>query len=288
MKRKSLGAAIRALFGAGLTDEAYEELEDLLVEADLGARTTMQLSDQLRRHGGFKSREELIAALRQLLIDSVTPAPLALEEDRLNVVLVLGVNGVGKTTTIAKIANGLQQGWAAGRVVLAAGDTFRAAAVEQLTHHANRIGVRIVKQSTGADAGAVVHDAITSASTRGDRVVLADTAGRMHNRTDLVRELEKIHGIVRKLTGEAANYRKLLVVDATTGQNAFHQAELFHQAVGVDAIVLSKYDSTARGGILVPIARELGIGCAWVGTGESYGDLYPFEPERYVDELLAL
>ncbi|POR01643.1 signal recognition particle-docking protein FtsY [Alkalispirochaeta sphaeroplastigenens] len=286
--KKRFGLRLRELFSlGGQEDDFYEELEDLLIEADLGASVTMALVDHLRESRRSRDREGLLQALRELLLDGLAPAELNLDPQRLNVVLFLGVNGVGKTTNLAKCARWYQREWPQAGILLAAGDTFRAAAVEQLSLHAERLGVRIVRQGTGSDAGAVVYDAITSAQSRGERLVLADTAGRMHNRADLVRELEKIHGIIRKLTGSEAVYRKILVIDGTTGQNALRQAELFHEAVGVDAVLLSKYDSSARGGVLVPLQRSLGLQCGWLGTGESYEDLRRFSPEAYVDDLLA-
>lgn len=287
--KKKLGSRLRELFslGSALSEEFFEELEDLLIEADLGTQVTMELSDQLRAAPGIRTRDQLLEKLRELLLQDLKAADLALERDRLNVVLVLGVNGVGKTTNLAKLAHLYQHEWPEAGIVLAAGDTFRAAAVEQLSLHAERLGLRIVRQGTGADAGAVVYDALSSARSRGDRLVFADTAGRMHNRANLVRELEKIHGIIRKLAGDDVVYRKVLVLDGTTGQNALQQAELFHQAVGVDAVLLAKYDSTARGGILVPLQRSPGLSCGWLGTGERYTDLRPFSPPEYVNELLA-
>ncbi|SIQ80296.1 fused signal recognition particle receptor [Alkalispirochaeta americana] len=287
--KKRFGARLRELFSLGgkEEDDFYEELEDLLIEADLGASVTVELVDQLRVSRRSRDREGILQGLRELLLEGLAPAELDLDPQRLNVVLFLGVNGVGKTTNLAKFAHWYQREWPQTGMLLAAGDTFRAAAVEQLSLHAERLGVRIVRQGTGSDAGAVIHDAITSAQSRGERLVLADTAGRMHNRADLVRELEKIHGIIRKLTGDEAVYRKVLVIDGTTGQNALRQAELFHEAVGVDAVLLSKYDSAARGGVLVPLQRSLGLRCGWVGTGETYQDLHRFSPDAYVDDLLA-
>lgn len=283
-----LGSRLKQLFtGARDTEEFYEDLEDTLIEADLGARLAMEYSERLRKTGNVRGREELVARLREYLLEDVQVAHLGLNQEVLNVVLILGVNGVGKTTSLAKLAYHYKQIWDPGSIVLAAGDTFRAAAVEQLSLHAERLGLRIVRQTTGSDAGAVIYDAITSAVSRGDRLVLADTAGRMHNRENLVRELEKIHGIIHRRAGEQVVYRKVLVLDTTTGQNALQQAEMFHKAVGVDAVLLAKYDSSARGGILVPLGRSPGLPCGWLGTGEQYGDLVPFDRERYVDELLA-
>lgn len=292
--KKRLGSRLRELFslGGGVSEEFFEELEDLLIESDMGSQVTMELVDSLRATTGLKTKEALAAELRRLLLEDLSVAELGLDRERLNVILVLGVNGVGKTTNLAKLAHWYRNNWYRDRrdgsgIVLAAGDTFRAAAVEQLGLHAERLGLRIVRQTTGSDAGAVIYDALTSAQSRGDRLVLADTAGRMHNRANLVKELEKIHGIIRKRAGDDVIYRKILVVDGTTGQNAMQQAEMFNGAVGVDAVLLAKYDSTARGGILVPLQRRLGLSCGWLGTGERYEDLRRFDPEEYVDELLA-
>jgi fused signal recognition particle receptor len=288
MKKKTLGQRLKNLFSfSGDTDEFFDELEEMLIEADLGAQFAMELSDRLRGAGGIRSREDLLAALRQELLRELRVGDPRLDRERLNVILVLGVNGVGKTTNLAKLARLYQREWPGTGITLAAGDTFRAAAVEQLVTHGERLGVRVIRQSTGSDAGAVIWDALESARARGDRLLLADTAGRMHNKANLVAELEKIHGIIRKKVGEDVIYRKVLVVDATTGQNALRQAELFHEAVGIDGVLLTKYDSTGRGGVLVPLARRLGLGCIWIGTGEGYDDLRPFDPEMYVDELIA-
>lgn len=286
--KKSLGQRLKQLFSfSGDEDEFYEELEEMLIEADLGAQFTMELSDRLRAAGGVRDREALLARLAQELKSELQVANPGLDPERLNVVLLLGVNGVGKTTSLAKLAHHYQREWPEAGICLAAGDTFRAAAVEQLSLHAQRLGLRIVKQSTGSDAGAVIWDALESARARGDRLLFADTAGRMHNRANLVQELEKIHKIIERKGGESVNYRKILVVDATTGQNALRQAEMFHEAVGVDGVLLSKYDSTARGGILVPLARQLGLGCIWIGSGERYEDLTLFDPDAYIEQLTA-
>jgi len=291
MKKKGLGARLRSLFGGGFgSEESFEELEDTLIEADIGARSAMEIVDDLRetsRSERASSRDELLEILRRELVALVREHEFRLDPDALNVVLVLGVNGVGKTTTIAKLAAYFRETGQADSICLAAGDTFRAAAVEQLSIHAERLGVRIVKQTTGSDSGAVIFDAIQSAQTRGDRLVLADTAGRMHTRKNLVEELSKIDRIV-STRAPGANYRRLLVIDATTGQNGLQQAEVFSQAVGIDGVVLAKYDSTAKGGILVPISRQLGIPAAFIGTGERYTDLRRFRADDYVKDLLDL
>ncbi|MFP4112779.1 MAG: signal recognition particle-docking protein FtsY [Spirochaetota bacterium] len=291
MKKKGLGARLRALFGGGFgSEESFEELEDTLIEADIGARTAMEIVEHLRetsRKERARSREELLELLQRDLASVVQETEFTLDPNALNVVLVLGVNGVGKTTTIAKLASHFRETGQASGICLAAGDTFRAAAVEQLSIHAERLGVRIVKQGPGADSGAVIYDAIESARHNGDRLVLADTAGRMHTKKNLVQELSKIDRVVSTRAPEAS-YRRLLVIDATTGQNGLQQAEVFSEAVPIDGIVLAKYDSTAKGGILVPISRRLGLAAAFVGTGEKYTDLRPFDRDAYVKELLDL
>ena len=288
---KGLGSKLRELFGGGQKDEEFfEELEDLLIEADIGAKATMETVEALREQTHkerISGREPVLRALKEQLsayIESYSAEP---DPHKLNVFLVLGVNGVGKTTTIAKLAKRYRRSPDDPGVVLAAGDTFRAAAIEQLTMHGDRLGMRTVQQASGADPAAVIFDALESAASRGDGVVLADTAGRMHNRANLVNELQKIDKIVRR-KGDDVLYRRILVLDATTGQNALRQAEIFHDAVGVDAVILAKYDSTAKGGILIPIGRELGIPCAFLGRGETYDSLEPFDSDRYLDELLGL
>ncbi|MFW6293232.1 MAG: signal recognition particle-docking protein FtsY [Spirochaetota bacterium] len=291
MKKKGLGSRLRSLFGGSFGDEeSFEELEDTLIEADIGARAAMDIVDRLReasRKERASSRDDLLELLRRELVAVVKEAEFRLDPGALNVVLVLGVNGVGKTTTIAKLATHFRETGQAESICLAAGDTFRAAAVEQLSIHAERLGVRIVKQTSGSDSGAVIFDAVQSARTRGDRLVLADTAGRMHTRKHLVEELSKIDRIVSGRAPDAV-YRRLLVIDATTGQNGLQQAEVFSQAVPIDGIVLSKYDSTAKGGILVPISQQLGIPTVFYGTGEKYTDIHPFHADDYVKDLLDL
>jgi fused signal recognition particle receptor len=291
MAGKGLGARLKELFTrAPDTEEFYEELEDLLIEADIGSAVTMAAVDELRaaaRGERLSSREDVLSALSHILAGYLRAYRLELDPARLNVLLVLGVNGVGKTTTIAKIARYFEGETGTEGVVLAAGDTFRAAAIDQLSLHGERLGVRTVKQAPGADPGAVIYDALESARSREARLVLADTAGRMHSKQNLVNELAKIDKVIRNRAGDAA-YRKLLVIDATTGQNALRQAEIFHEAVGIDAVILAKYDSTAKGGILVPLSKELEIPCAFLGRGETYDSLVPFDVEEYLSDLLGL
>ena len=208
------------------------------------------------------------------------------KKGELSVFLILGVNGVGKTTSIAKMAQyytdkGL-------KVMLAAADTFRAAAVDQLDIHAQRLGIRIVKQKTGSDPGAVVYDAITSAQVQGEDLILVDTAGRMHNKENLMRELQKINKIISSRGVKEENYKKFIVIDSTTGQNGLSQTLLFNEAVSVDGVILSKYDSLAKGGALVQIGQQLGVPVAFVGTGESYKDIHKFDKDEFLDSLVGI
>jgi len=289
---KDFGRRIRELFlrGNGRGDAFYEGLEDLLVEADFGASSAVELVDELRAFPknsvGDWSREDLIENLKDLLRPSLTVADLNPDPGKLTLYLVLGVNGAGKTTTIAKMAYRFAQS-GSEKIVLAAGDTFRAAAIDQLEIHGKRVGARVVKQEHGSDPGAVIYDAIDSAAARGDMLIIADTAGRMHNRTNLVKELSKIDRIIRDRIGNDAVYKKILVIDGTTGQNGMRQAESFHEAIEVDAVILTKYDSTAKGGLVAAISRKLNLPFAFLGRGEGMDDLVPFNPERYLDELLA-
>lgn len=286
--KRSLAQRLHNLFSrANREDEAFfEELEDLLLAADLGATLAMELGDQLRALGGAADEQALRSLLHERLAAMIKPATWSLAADKINVVLVLGVNGVGKTTTIAKLIHRQQQIESGVGQVIAAADTFRAAAPEQLGLHAKRLGVRIVSHGTGADPAAVVYDAIESAVARSETIVWVDTAGRMHNRQDLMRQLEKIDRVTARFGADAVAASRLLVLDATTGQNAVQQAQVFSEAVPIDAIVLSKYDAGARGGVLAPIAHSLGLGCAFLGTGESYDDLAVFDVERFIDRLL--
>lgn len=287
MQKKGLFHRLRELFFGVGNDQAFDDIEDALIEADLGYKTAAALTQQLRevaKAGRLKTKDELRTALKDLLRPLVKAAPLDFDAQALNLYLFLGVNGVGKTTSIAKLAHWLVA-HGRGPVVLAAGDTFRAAAAEQLQLHGKRQNLRVVAQGHGADPGAVLYDALESAKAQGDRVVLADTAGRLHNKANLVKELQKIDKIARDRS--AGVYRKVLVLDATTGQNALEQAKVFHEAVGVDAVVLSKYDSTGRGGIVVAVCRELGLPFAFFGTGEKPVDFTVFDAEAFLDGLLG-
>ena len=280
---------IKQLFSTRKIDEEFfEELEDTLIECDLGARLTDEISETLRKEAkakGITEASELQNLMKNLLSEYVHSYDVSLKEG-LNVFMILGVNGVGKTTSIAKMAKWYTK--KGNKVLLAAADTFRAAAVDQLDIHADRLGMRIVKQKMGSDPGAVVYDAVTSAIAQGDDLVLADTAGRMHNKENLMRELQKMDKIVKGRGVKEENYKKFIVIDATTGQNGLSQAMLFNQAVKLDGVILTKYDSAAKGGALVQIGKNLGLPIAFVGTGEGYDDIHPFDKEEYLNALIGL
>ncbi|MDR5695514.1 MAG: signal recognition particle-docking protein FtsY [Armatimonadota bacterium] len=262
----------------------YEDLEALLLEADLGVATTQLLLQRLRSQGDRKTpeaiRESLKSELRKLL---GSPSPLLLDPPPA-VVLALGVNGSGKTTTLAKLAHRLK---AEGKsVLLAAADTFRAAAIEQLEVWGKRVGCEVIRHQPGGDPAAVVFDAAQATKARRLDVLLVDTAGRLHTKVNLIEELKKIDRVLtRELPG--APVERLLVLDATTGQNAIVQARIFTQAVGVTGIALAKLDGTAKGGAVVAISHELGLPVKLVGTGEGLEDLEAFDPEAFVEALLA-
>ena len=282
-------AKIKQLFSSRKIDEAFfEELEDTLIEGDLGARLTDEIIETLRKEAKAKNLVDAVdlqKLMKELLSQYIHSYDVELKEG-LNVFMILGVNGVGKTTSIAKMAKWYTK--KGEKVLLAAADTFRAAAVDQLDIHAERLGMRIVKQKMGSDPGAVVYDAVTSAIAQGDDLVLADTAGRMHNKENLMRELQKMDKIVKGRGVKEENYKKFIVIDATTGQNGLSQAMLFNQAVKLDGVILTKYDSAAKGGALVQIGKNLGIPIAFVGTGEGYDDIHPFDKEEYLDALIGL
>ena len=287
---RGIGRRLRDLFQSReFGEEFFDELEDAMIEADLGVRTASETATALReaaRERGITTRADLLQELKRRLAGFILAREPELVPQGLNVLLVLGVNGVGKTTTIARLAFHLHRRRGVKNIVLAAGDTFRAAAIEQLQVLGGRLQMPVIAQQPGADPGAVVFDAISSAAARGADVLIADTAGRLHNKEALVRELAKVDHIIQARV-PGPSYQKILVLDATTGQNSLAQAETFHRAVGVSSIILTKMDSTAKGGMVVPICRTLSIPISYVGTGETLEDLRPFDAEAYLDSLLG-
>ena len=270
-----------------LTDEFYDELEESLILADMGMDTTMKAVDELRRRTKerrIKDTEGARNCMKEILAEMLTVGDLELDlSTKPSVVLFIGVNGVGKTTTIGKIGHDLdQQG---KKVIFAAADTFRAAAAEQLTIWAERCGVEIVKQGEGADPAAVVFDSLSAAKARNADVVLLDTAGRLHNKANLMNELNKISRVIDRECPDASR-ETLLVLDATTGQNGLIQAKQFKESAGITGIVLTKLDGTAKGGIAIAIAQELGVPVKFAGVGEGIDDLKPFDPTAFADALI--
>ena len=270
-----------------LDDDFYDELEESLILADMGMNTTMKAVDELRQRTKarrIKDVEGARACMKEILAEMLTVGDLNLDlSTRPSVVLFIGVNGVGKTTTIGKIGHDLKsQG---KKVIFAAADTFRAAAAEQLTSWAQRCGVEIIKQGEGADPAAVVFDSLSAAKARGADVVLIDTAGRLHNKANLMNELNKISRVIDRECPEASR-ETLLVLDATTGQNGLIQAKQFKESAGITGIVLTKLDGTAKGGIAIAIAQELGVPVKFAGVGEGIDDLKPFDPVAFADALI--
>lgn len=269
-----------------LDDEFYEELEEALILADIGASTAADTVVQLRKRVSQKlltRADEVKDALRDILAEKLDVGDTALRVDtQPSVVLIIGVNGVGKTTSIGKLAARLKS--EGKKVLLCAGDTFRAAAADQLEIWANRAGVDIVRQHEGADPGAVLFDALQAAKARHADVVLCDTAGRLHNKQNLMNELAKLRKIIDRETPDAAK-ETLLVLDATTGQNGLIQARQFKETAGLTGIILTKLDGTAKGGIVVAIAQELQVPVKFVGVGEGIDDLRPFDAGEFTKEL---
>lgn len=272
-----------------LDDEFYEELEEILIQADLGVQAAMEIVDNLRVKAK-EAKADTPEKVKEILKGEIAEI-LGSEAQRLNmpstgpaVIMVVGVNGVGKTTTIGKLAHRLKQ--EGKKVLLVAGDTFRAAAIDQLEIWANRVGVDLVKHQEGADPAAVAYDGIQAAKSRKIDVVILDTAGRLHNKANLMEEVRKIRRVIeRELPG--APHEVLLVLDATTGQNAVAQAKLFKEATGVTSIALTKLDGTAKGGVIVAICSQLEIPVKLVGIGEKVDDLRDFDPREFVEALFS-
>ena len=288
--KKSFGEKLKALFskGSSINDDFFDELTDMLVEGDIGAKTAFEIVDELQEvcnKEKIREQEDIIKKLHDLLLADVKAIALKPEEGRQNVWMMLGVNGVGKTTSAAKLAKYFK-GNGVDNIVLASADTFRAAAIEQLALHGERLVLRVVSHQHGSDPSAVVFDAADALRAAGPGLVIADTAGRLHNKENLVRELQKIDRTC-SLKADQGCYKKILVIDATTGQNALRQAEVFNEAVKIDAIIMTKYDSTAKGGVAVSIGRELGLPVAFICTGEGYDNIAPFDAEAYINDFLS-
>ena len=287
--RDAMASTLGSVFSgfSQIDDDFYDELEESLILADLGVDTALKATDRLRkvvRERHLKEPEEAKSALKEILVDMLSVGQTQLDlSTKPAVILVIGVNGVGKTTTIGKLAAKLT---AEGKkVLLVAGDTFRAAAADQLEIWAGRSGADIVRQYEGADPAAVVFDGIQAAKSRGADVILVDTAGRLHNKTNLMNELNKISRIVERELPDAAR-EVLLVLDGTTGQNGLIQAKQFKEIAGVTAIALTKLDGTAKGGIVIAVSDALQIPVKFVGVGEQVDDLMPFDAKDFVEALL--
>ncbi|MDH4111850.1 MAG: signal recognition particle-docking protein FtsY [Actinomycetota bacterium] len=280
--KDGLGAKVKALFRGGPGDETWAQLEDLLIKADVGPAGSSDLVGRIRK--GLTNGADPVALLREEIVAVLGPdEPLDLSERRPGVVLVVGVNGSGKTTTIGRLAKRL-----AGEgmtVSLAAADTYRAAAGEQLEVWARRAGAHVVGQDRGADPGAVAFDAVKSAAARGADVLIVDTAGRLHTKTPLMEELGKIRRVIEKAGAQVDE--TLLVLDAQTGQNGIAQARAFTEAVDVTGVVLTKTDGSAKGGIVLAVREELGLPVRFVGVGEGADDLRPFEAATFAERLLS-
>jgi fused signal recognition particle receptor len=288
--RRALTEEISASLFERLDDEAWERLEEALIFADVGAPTTAKVVERLEREveagtvsaDGEAVRERLIEILAEVAATGWAPIDLSGEPA---VLLMVGVNGTGKTTTIGKVAWHLSKEFGLS-VILAAADTYRAAAAEQLAEWAERAGVDLIRSAPGGDPGAVAYDAIDAARARGADVVIVDTAGRLHTEGNLMEELAKVGRVIAKQV-PGAPHETLISIDATTGQNGLRQAKVFSDAVEVDGVVLTKLDGTAKGGITLAIADELGIPVKLIGTGESLEDLSPFDPDDFARALLA-
>ncbi|MDR1045183.1 MAG: signal recognition particle-docking protein FtsY [Candidatus Adiutrix sp.] len=286
--RSQLAGRLETLLASvrSIDDELLDELEELLITSDLGVKTTADLLFKIRGQVAGKELSDAAAlkeALKKRISEMVDLPRPELPPVKPVVIMVVGINGVGKTTTIAKLARRFQE--SGKKVLLAAGDTFRSAAVEQLGIWAERLGADLVSQPTGADPSAVVFDALSAALARGADIVLVDTAGRLHTKVNLMDELKKIKRVAAKAL-PGSPHHTILVLDGNTGQNALRQAQTFNEAVGVDSIIITKLDGTAKGGVIVSIANELKIPITFVGLGESFEDLQPFVPRAFADAIL--
>ena len=289
-KKGFFGKLKEMLLGKAIDDDLYEELEELLIQSDIGMNMTMQLVEELEKSVSrkkLKTSEQIYDELKELLkakliYNDENSTKLKLQDGKLNILLVVGVNGVGKTTSIGKIAKKLKD--SGKKVIIGAGDTFRAAAIEQVEEWGKRTGVEVVKQAHGSDPAAVIFDTVKTAKNRGFDVAILDTAGRLHNKRDLMKELEKINKIIREQSGET-DFETLLVIDSTTGQNGLEQARIFNEIVDLTGIILTKFDGTAKGGIIFPITEELKKPIKFIGVGEGIEDLREFDTKEFVEAM---
>ena len=289
-KKGFFGKLKEMLLGKTINDDLYEELEELLIQSDIGMNMTMQLVEELESSVSrkkLKTSEQIYDELKELLkakliYNDEENTKLKLKDGKLNILLVVGVNGVGKTTSIGKIAKKLKD--SGKKVIIGAGDTFRAAAIEQVEEWGKRTGVEVVKQAHGSDPAAVIFDTVKTAKNRGFDVAILDTAGRLHNKRDLMKELEKINKIIREQSGET-DFETLLVIDSTTGQNGLEQARIFNEIVDLTGIILTKFDGTAKGGIIFPITSELKKPIKFIGVGEGIEDLREFDKKEFVEAM---
>jgi len=289
-KKGFFGKLKEMLLGKTINDDLYEELEELLIQSDIGMNMTMQLVEELESSVSrkkLKTSEQIYDELKELLkakliYNDEENTKLKLKNGKLNILLVVGVNGVGKTTSIGKIAKKLKDN--GKKVIIGAGDTFRAAAIEQVEEWGKRTGVEVIKQAHGSDPAAVIFDTVKTAKNRGFDVAILDTAGRLHNKRDLMKELEKINKIIREQSGET-DFETLLVIDSTTGQNGLEQARIFNEIVDLTGIILTKFDGTAKGGIIFPITSELKKPIKFIGVGEGIEDLREFDKKEFVEAM---
>ena len=291
--RDSIGGALDNLFNgrATIDDELFDEIEETLVSADMGFEKSMEVIDALRDAVAEEHirdpqlvRVRLVEIMKEKLLAANLETALIEEPGHPMVILVIGVNGVGKTTTIGKLANHLKQ--QGKSVLLCAADTFRAAAIDQLEEWSHRAGVDIVRREEGADPASVVYDGIHAAQARGTDVLICDTAGRLHNKKNLMQELEKIYRIIAR-EYEQATLETLLVLDATTGQNAISQAREFNKVTNITGLILTKLDGTAKGGVVFPLQLEVKVPVKFIGVGEQMNDLRPFSVEPFVDAIFS-
>lgn len=284
--RESISYKLHLLFTGGvLDDDFFDELEAILLSSDMGAEAAEYILDRLREEvedRRIKERDDVIEVLKEIITEILDEVEVP-EITSPMVITVVGVNGVGKTTAVGKLAKYFSD--RKYKVMVAAADTFRAAASDQLTVWAERAKVKIVRQGEGADPAAVVYDAIQSAKAKGTDILLIDTAGRLHNKKNLMEELKKITRIAEREYPEA-NHIRLLVLDATTGQNAISQADIFNEAVKLDGIILTKLDGTAKGGVVLAISKKLGLPVMYVGVGEGIDDIIEFDSKEFVDSMV--